>query len=373
VAIAAYGIAADTSRVQTGLTAAPLLASVYDAIMDARFDSVPALLGQACGPAPKEACQVLEAAAALWRIQLDPFNRTHDGEFRMRAEAAIVAAEAWTVREPERAETWFYLGGAYGARIQWRALRGERLAAARDGKRTKDALERAVALDPAMDDAYFGIGLYHYYADIAPTALKVLRWLLLMPGGDRARGLEQIERARRGALLVGSEAEYQLHLLYLWYEKQPQQALQLLEGLAKRHPGNPLFLQAAAEAQDVYLHDHAASLRTWEALLDRARSRTVADADLAETAARLGIALQLCRLSQPMAAIPYLRAVVDAKPATPFEAVARAQLQLGDAFHQLGRNGEAAAAYRAAISEAGPRDPLAIAAQARARLRAIGG
>ena len=28
--------------------------------------------------------------------------------------------------EPTRAEAWFYLGGAYGARVQWRVLRGER-------------------------------------------------------------------------------------------------------------------------------------------------------------------------------------------------------------------------------------------------------
>ena len=67
-------------------------------------------------------------------------------------------------------------------------LRGEQLAAARDGKRIKDALERALALDPALQDAYFGIGLYHYYADVAPAAFKMLRWLLLLPGGDRARG-----------------------------------------------------------------------------------------------------------------------------------------------------------------------------------------
>ena len=46
------------------------------------------------------------------------------------------------------------------------------LGAARDGKRIKDSLERALALDPRLQEAYFGIGLYHYYADVAPTAAK---------------------------------------------------------------------------------------------------------------------------------------------------------------------------------------------------------
>ena len=44
----------------------------------------------------------------------------------------------------ERAEAWFYLGAAYGARVQWRVLREQRLAAARDGKRIKESLERAL-------------------------------------------------------------------------------------------------------------------------------------------------------------------------------------------------------------------------------------
>jgi hypothetical protein len=273
-------------RPVTGLTAAPELARVYSAIFDARFADVPHLLTQACGrrepqgapsasrdgPAPREACQVLDAVGLWWQIQLDPFNRTRDAGFQSRVEAAIAAAEAWTAREPERAEAWFYLGGAYGARVQWRVLRGARLAAARDGRRIKSALERAVALDPSMADAYFGVGLYHYYAAVAPAAARMLRWLLLLPGGDRAKGLEQVRRARGGGLLVRSEADYQLHVLYLWYENQPERALELLAGLIERHPLNPHFRQAAADIHDVYLHDLTASLRSWEALLDAART-----------------------------------------------------------------------------------------------------
>lgn len=356
----------------TGLAAVPELARVYDAIFDARFADVPHLLTQACGPAPGEACQVLDAVGLWWRIQLDPFSRARDAGFQSRVEAAIAATEAWTVREPKRAEAWFYLGGAYGARVQWRVLRGARLAAARDGKRIKEALERAVALDPTMADGDFGIGLYHYYAAVAPAAARMLRWLLLLPGGDRAKGLEQLRRARSEGLLVRSEAAYQLHVLYLWYEKQPERALELLAGLIERHPYNPHFRQAAADIHDVYLHDLTASLRSWEGLLDAARAGRVAEPEMAEAAARLGIALQLDRLSQPEAAIEHLRAVIAARPGAPFGAVARAHLQLGDALDHLGRRGEAVAAYRAASAAAGARDPLGLAARARAALRAIG-
>ena len=272
----------------SGLTAGPQLARVYDAILDARFDQVPGLLTQTCGPTPG-AARSLSAArvvALWWQIQLDPKNRVHDERFRTRSDAVIAAIEAWTEREPTRAEAWFYLGGAYGARAQWRVLREERLAAARDGKRIKNSLEQALALDPSLQDAYFGIGLYHYYADVAPAALRMLRWLLLLPGGDRVQGLEEMLRARKDGQLLQSEADYQLHLIYLWYEKQPQRALQLLRDLRDRHPRNPLFPQLIADVQDVYLHDLQASRETWQALLEAAQARRVAEPAMSEAAAQ---------------------------------------------------------------------------------------
>ena len=353
-----------------GLTAAPQLVRAYDAIFDARFDEVPGLLAQSCPPARAAACEVLDALSIWWQIQIDRLNTSRDALFLSRVNAAIRSAEAWTVREPARAEAWFYLGGAYGARAQWRVLRGERLAAARDGKRIKEALEQALALDSGLQDAYFGIGLYHYYADVAPAATKMLRWLLFLPGGDRVKGMQEMLRARNNGQVLRSEADYQLHVLELWYEKRTDRALELLAGLSKRHPGNPHFLQLTAEIQDAYLHEIPDSLRTSQALLDAARSRRVANPSMAEAIARLGIALQLDRLFETDAAIEHLRAVIAAKPTAPFGAVAQAQLQLGLALDRLGSRTEATAAYRAALAAIAPEDPLKIGKRARAGLRA---
>ena len=371
-----------TPRAQTtGLTAGPQLARVYDAIFDARFDQIPVLLSQTCAPqgtdlsadarrAKTEACQLLEVVSLWWQIQLDPKNRVHDEEFRVKSDAVIAAIEAWTQREPKRGEAWFYLGGAYGARAQWRVLREERLAAARDGKRIKNALEQALALDPSLHDAYFGIGLYHYYADVAPAAFRMLRWLLLLPGGDRLEGMREMLRARSDGQILQSEADYQLHLIYLWYEKQPQRALQLLNGLRSRHPRNPLFPQLIAEIQDVYVHDLEASRQTWEGLVEAAHARRVAEPRLAEAAARFGLAGVLDRLSESDAAVEHLRAVIEMKPASPYGIAARAQLKLGQVLDRLGRRDEALRAYRTALDIVPPDDPDRVARGARDGLRA---
>jgi tetratricopeptide (TPR) repeat protein len=221
-----------------------------------------------------------------------------------------------------------------------------------------------------LQDAYFGIGLYHYYAAVAPAAAKMLRWLLLLPGGDREQGLQEMLRARSGGQLLRSEADYQLHLVYLWYEKQTPRALDLLRALAERHPHNPHFSQQIAEIEDRYLERHAASLKTWETLLERARARQIAEVDMAAARAQLGIALELYHLGQLEAAIPHLRAVIDARARAPVGAEAVAQLQLGYVYDRLSRRDQAIAAYRAALAINPPGDPLKLESKARAGVRA---
>jgi tetratricopeptide (TPR) repeat protein len=348
---------------------AALLGKAYDAVLDARFEDVETELHQACGPAPPETCELVRVTATWWRIQLDPFNRSLDGNFQSHINTVIDAMTKWTEREPRRADAWFFLGAAYGVRVQYRVLRTERLSAARDGKRIKDALERALSLDPGLQDAYFGIGLYHYYADLGPAVLKLVRWLLFLPGGDRVKGLREMLQARDRGEMIRGEADYQLHLVYLWYEQKADEALKLLDELRERYPRNPLFVQAAAEVHDVYQHDHSGSLDVWRSMFNLARQARLSLPAMAEARARIGIADELDALFETDYSIEQLRIVVDARPAAPYGATARAALKLGVCHDRLGHRAEAVAAYQAAIAAAPPDDPDGIRDAARARLR----
>jgi hypothetical protein len=351
------------------LTGVDALVAVYDAILNADFDEAETRLSHACPPAPQPACDVLAATRTWWRIQLDPESRALDAVFSAEVERAIAATEAWTARAPDSAEAQFYAGGAYAARVQWRVLRNEKLAAARDGKRIKTALERAVALDPTLEDAYFGIGLYQYYADVAPAAAKFLRFFLLLPGGDRTEGLAQMRRTHaRGRLLQG-EADYQLQIIYLWYERRADLAVALLEDLRTRYPGNPLFAASLADVQERYLHDLTASLGTWRALLAGAQDGSVNEMDVAEAEARLAIARQLDALAETDTALDQLRALVEKRPARPYGTLAAAYLALGESEDRLGHRDAAVAAYRLAQTSAPSSDVADVRGRAAERLR----
>ena len=312
------------TRPPAGLTAAPTVARAYDLILDADFEGLAEALPSTCPPAPAVACLGLEALSLWWQIQLDPDSLRLDTAFVAKVNAAIAEAELMTKAEPLRAEAWFYLGAAYGVRAQFRVHREERLAAARDGKRIKESLERALALDPEMYDAEFGIGMYRYYAGVAPAVFRFLRWLLLLPGGDRVDGLRQLERAATRGVLVRGEALNQIHIIYLWYEKKWPQALDIVRTLQSRYPRNPLFRQIEAEILDAYFHDASASREASQRLLALAASGAVHRADIAAVVATLNIARQSIALKQPERAAAELDRLIAMRPAAPAGALARA-------------------------------------------------
>jgi tetratricopeptide (TPR) repeat protein len=370
---AAAGLALALVITAASAAGAPLrglstIRAVYGRILDADFQAAGAAI-RACEGAPREACDVLEATRIWWRIQLDPDSTALDADFDRAVSAAIASAEAWTRRDPQQAEAWFYLGGAYGARVQWRVLRKQYLSAARDGKRIKEALQRALALDPSLEDANFGIGLYEYYADVAPAAAKFLRALLLLPGGDRASGLARMLRARAHGQVLTGEAAYQLHVIDLWYEKQFTRALGLLRGLQHDYPRNPLFPQLIAEVQDVYFHDPTASLDAWRQIVDGAPRGAYNEPGVSNVRAQLGAAEKLDELYETDTAIALLRPLAASRPAAPFGATARAHLLLGRALDRMGDREGAAAAFTAAIAAAPAGDPQGVRAAARTAQR----
>ena len=144
-----------------------------------------------------------------------------------------------------------------------------------------------------MHDAEFGIGMYRYYAGVAPAVFRFLRFLLLLPGGDREGGLAQLERAATLGLLVRGEAQFQIQVLYLWYEHKSKEALAIVRELQARYPHNPLFRQIEAEILDNYFHDSRRQPEGVGTTAGAGADRSaVFRSDIAERVARANIAKQ---------------------------------------------------------------------------------
>ena len=337
----------------------------YEFILEARFDQVEAELRRACGPAPPEACNVLDATALWWRIQLDPDNpRARSRIPRLGRARDPHDRGMGRPRAARTAEAWFYLGGAYGARVQWRVLRGEKVAAARDGKQIKQALERAIVLEPGLDDAYFGLGMYKYLRrcragggeNPAVPAAPARRRPRRRPARNAARAQPRPAAAGRSGLPAPRH-------LSLVRAADPARASSCCTALQARHPGNPLYLAQIAQIQDTYEHDVIASLETWRTLLAAAREQRANNASARRSAgatrrredARSGVPDRRCpRASEGGDRTEAARAVLVAG-AGPSAA--------GEAHDRLGARHAALAAYKSALATVPPPDPYDVRRQ----------
>ena len=232
------------------------------------------------------------------------------------------------------AEAWFYLGGAYARRVQWRVLREEKLAAARDGKRIKEALERAIALDPDLDDAYFGIGMYRYYADVAPAAAKILRFLLLLPGGDRdRRPRADAARARRAAGCCRAKPTTSSTSSISGTSSRTDRARRApASRCTTRYPGNPLFLvEIARDSGHVSARHHGQP----RYVADAARRWRASSGSTSRRSPRCGPGWaspdSSTRSVRPITRSSSSQQVVDAKPAKRRRRAGAANLALGEA------------------------------------------
>ena len=134
------------------------------------------------------------------------------------------------------------------------------------------------------------------------------------------------------------EADYQLHIIYLWYERQTASALEILEDAARDSTrATRCSSSEIARIQDEYLHDPTASLAV---LADAARlgARAAGQRNRCWRRSARAWRSRACstRLHETDQAIEHLEAVIALRPKAPFGALALAHPRLGEAHDRLG-------------------------------------
>ncbi len=222
-------------------------------------------------PAP----DFLIGAIEWHRVTTGPQGMTAGGDaekaFFARMDAAIERGEAAVQRDETDVAARFFLGGAYGYKARYLALQERWWNAYRTGKKGVGHLEKVVELDPDFGDAYLGLGIYHYYADVLPKVLKLFGVFVGL-NGDRERGLEEIRRARREGLLVEEECRFFLAEIESTFEEDQWAALTWSKSLRTEYPENELFTWLHARILDE-LHLTDLSTEEWMLLRSRAKGR----------------------------------------------------------------------------------------------------
>jgi tetratricopeptide (TPR) repeat protein len=196
---------------------------------------------------------LLEAEARWWKIyceacevkwgMVDAWKRnpvSGDDEYLALTGRGIEVARTQFAAH-DSAEMHLYAGIGLALQARLYALRYEKRATAKAGVAARQEFLRALQMDPGLADADTGLGLYNYYVDTLSSFVKMLRFMMGIPGGSREEGIRQLERGMKDGQLTAVEARFYLAKNLRTYDHDYPRALEIAEPLVARYRRNPIF------------------------------------------------------------------------------------------------------------------------------------
>jgi tetratricopeptide (TPR) repeat protein len=196
---------------------------------------------------------LLEAEAVWWQIYCDNAEvrygmidawkrgkRIEDERYLEMVDRVIALAQE-QIAKTNSAEMHLYAGNGYALKARMYALRGENRAVAHAGVAARTEFLRALEIDPQMADATAGLGLYNYYVDSLSSAVKVLRFFMGIPGGDRSEGIRQMQVGIDRGVISPVTMRFYLAKNLRNFDREYQQALIVAKPLGTRYPQNSMF------------------------------------------------------------------------------------------------------------------------------------
>lgn len=184
-----------------------------------------------------EACELKWGMVEAWTHN----KREDDKAYFALADRAIHLAEMHLATS-DTAQMHFYAGMGYALKVRVYGVRGENRAAAKAAISARTNMLAALALDPDMADATAAMGLYNYYVETLSAVLKILRFFMGIPGGDKEKGVEQMEVGMNQGTLLAVDVRFILARALRQYDRKYEEALQIAQPLVERYPRNPMFL-----------------------------------------------------------------------------------------------------------------------------------
>lgn len=171
-----------------------------------------------------------------------------DAEFKREIARAIELAEKRVAASPRDAQAHFDLGTAVGLQASYVAsVEGKLMAGFRAARRSYEAEETVLEIDPKRKEAGLVVGTYRYVVSTLSLPMRLMAYVVGF-GGGKDRGLRMIEETVEAGGENRTDAEFALVLLYN-REHRYNDALRVLDTLRRRYPRNRLvLLEAGATA-----------------------------------------------------------------------------------------------------------------------------
>ena len=207
------------------------------------------------GPASDAAAYLFAEFDRLHILQSEFF--THDQHFitdnkltadpvvKRKFDAALDQARKLARRAPSEPNSMFAVLLASGLNSDYMALVEKRYATSfQEMKKARLQAERLLAANPNYADAWVAVGVENYMLSIKALPL---RWLLRLAGGEtnKALGVQKLKLVAERGHYLAPFARLLLAVVNL-RDNNVARAREILEGLAREYPMNPLYVQELA-------------------------------------------------------------------------------------------------------------------------------
>ncbi len=156
---------------------------------------------------------------------------------------SIGGIKRWIKQNPDDPNGYMGIGALYGLRAMFSMRNRSWITAYFSGRKAINNLEKSMQLDPTYYDAYFGLGIYNYFAGTLPNVIKILAKIVAIKGNVDT-GVEQLNIAREKATFTADSAK----LLLIEVQNTrgskyyaPEKSLAYIQQLHAKFPANPLM------------------------------------------------------------------------------------------------------------------------------------
>jgi tetratricopeptide (TPR) repeat protein len=184
----------------------------------------------------------LDAMVDWWEISTNSRDKRMDERFLRKVSRVITLCDSILGQNENDIVGLFFKGGIMGFRGRFFVLRNDWAAAALDGKRAFDLVQKCQEVAPGNRDVMLGIGIYHYFMESIPERYPAVKPLIAMlPPGDKRAGIAELKLAAQSARYASTEAKVVLLQLQYGMERNYTEALAIAEQLCGDYPKNSMF------------------------------------------------------------------------------------------------------------------------------------
>jgi len=290
----------------------------------------------------------LRASCYGWFIAPNPANRRYDNPLLESLEACIDYAARVEEDSSEYGKALYFKALAMVVQARFKAIRGYKFSSRWATRGAKDAAEKLVEKFPDEIDAALPLAIFHAFWGGSPIWARIAQVALLVPRGDRKRGIRMLEQIAENGDDSKLWASLALLNIYSMNPHSTHKALEVAQQLHYLFPDNALF--------QLTLGDCYRSLGRWvlaegvyQSILAKVKSRLPGnDEDVCEISRLRAVECQI-NLGKMQEAFEGVKGILTSNPINPEWVVPWAHLYAARIYRYRGDLKRAERALRYAL------------------------